>query len=417
MLRAQRSALGSAFIPLIFAVLMVFAFSCGEKPAESTLDKETPFNGSGSIDPGTGGSFLLGSVPDSGAASGRIEVWAMNVAFDDTTGIVSFDARLLNSTQRVITAPIRFVITSVRPADIAVVDFDGVTADQRPFYDFSDMLGDDNMLAPGESSGPVAMKFHTVTARSFALGFRVDLGPAPGTGIIGGVVFRDDNQNGERERCDRCEPGIEGITVVLQHGDDEPNAVSIVRTNENGEYAFRGLREGVYTVTVIVRPTEWKVTSTNPLLVTLIKDADGNVQSFYGAYFGLYPVNVPGPEQTLFGPIMIGPFTPYGTELDSTFVNPPSPMTVVFHYYLEVAAPVNTDPMPGVVDSAKAWINGVLVFEYGKTIPPDTAYFPSQVVELRPGFVRDGLNEIRLRTTGDEGAAVMWRVYKTPMVR
>jgi hypothetical protein len=159
---------------------------------------------------------------------------------------------------------------------------------------------------------------------------------------------------------------------------------------------------------------EWKVTSANPLLVTLIKGPDGKVQDFFGADFGLFPLKPPAMD--LFGPIMIGPFSRFGAELDSTFVNPPSPLTVVFNYYVDIDVPVGpmTTPRLEIVDSAAVWINGEMVFEYMRTMPPDTAYFGPQTVKIRDGLVQDGENTIRLLTAGDGTAALMWRVYKKP---
>jgi hypothetical protein len=402
---------------LILSVLLVLTlalvFSCSEQP--TALDREPgDMTGGGTIDPGASGSFLLGTVSDSTLAPGYIELWAMNVAFHDSTGITTFDVQLRNRTTRDIHPPIHFVITDIIPDNIAVVDFDGVSGDGRPFYDFSAKLGSDNILSPDERSEPVTMKFHTVTPRSFAIGFRIDLGPPPGGGTIGGVVFRDDNKDGKRERCDRCEPGIPGITVALEKPLAGGDVVTLItRTGENGEYSFAGLKEGVYKVFVAPPLEKWVITSTNPLLVTLVKGPDGKVQDFFEAHFGLFPIEPPVPGN-LFGPIIIGPFSRFGTELDSTFVNPPSVLPVVFHYYLDVTEPPYMTPIRGVVDSAAAWINGEMVFEYHETMPPDTAYFTPQTIELRDGLVKEGENRIYLVTKGNEHAGLMWRVYKQP---
>jgi hypothetical protein len=397
---------------MILALALVF--SCSEQPTGIDNKPGGGFSGNGTIDPGASGSFLLGSVSDSVVAPGRIEVWAMNVAFDSSTGMVTFDVQLWNRTQRDIHPPIHFVITSILPSDIAVVDFDGVSGDSLPFYDFSGKLGSDTLLTPDERTDPLTMKFHTVTPRSFAIGFRIELRPPAGGGIIAGVVYSDDNQNGERDRCGRCEPGIPGITVALDATSNGNNVVRITRTDSMGEYRFGRCREGVYRVSVVANPDEWKVTSANPLLVTLIKGPGGKVQDFFGANFGLFPMAMPAGN--LFGPIIIGPMTPFGALLDSTFVDPPSPMPVVFSYFLDVSEPPFGMPRIGIVDSAAAWINGEKVFEYYRPQPPDTAYFGPQTIKLREGLVI-GENEIRLLTDGNEAAALMWRVFKRPMMR
>jgi hypothetical protein len=416
-------------IPILLTLLAAFMFSCSEDP---TRVLEQPgdnggLNGSGDVDPGASGSFLLGTVVDTTFSPGRIEVWANNVVFDDATGICSFDVYLLNAMRTPIPAPIHFVIVSIMPANIAVVDFDGVTPDDEPFYDYSSKLGSDFILDPGESTEPVTMKFHTVTARSFSIGFRIDIGPPMGSGKITGVVFQDNNRNGIRDRCkdqgisadpnqERCEYGIPGITVSMMKGAYENSSdevLFIARTNENGEYEFTGLREGVYTVKVHADPRQWEVTSPNPLLVTLLVGPDGKVVDFYGANFGLYPIGG-GSEETLFGPIIVGPSTPHGALLDTTFVDRVSPLPVIQHYYLEALYPPYDSPIPIIVDTAAVWINGVEVFSYKSSAPPDTVFFPGELVHLPPGLVQIGFNDIRLFVGNNEFAAIMFRVFKTP---
>ena len=414
--RIRFSAFASVAPFLLLLALGIALFSCDHQP--TTVDDARTagdLSGTGTIDPDAGGAVLLGSVADSITAPGRIEIWASNISFDAETGVVSFDAALANQSARTIPPPIHFVVVDIEPPDVAVVDFDGVSRDGFPFYDFSATLGPDGVLSPGERTEPVTMKFHTVRARSFAIGFRIDLGPAGGDGVVGGVVFRDDNRNGERDRCERCnEIGIPGITVALEKPLSTGEIVTrIVRTDSMGAYRFFGLGEGVYKVFVAAPEDLWKITSANPLLVTLVKGPDGRVLSFLGANFGLFPLMSPGPE-ALFGPILIGPASPHGALLDSTFVNPPSPLTVVFSYYLEVFQPPFEGPFPVVIDTAEAWINGERVFEYRRTMDPDTAYFAPQRLRIRDGLVNVGRNSIRLVTEGNEHAALVWRVYRKP---
>lgn len=401
------------FLFILSMLVLALVFSCGEQPTGIEGEpEEGGFSGTGDIDPGAGGSFLLGTVSDTTFAEGHLEVWAMDVAFDPATGIVSFDVQLQNCMRTDIHPPIHFVITRIMPRDIAVLEFDGTSADGFPYYDFSDKLGDDGILEAGGRTERVTMKFHTVEPRSFAIGFRIDLGTyAPG-GMIAGVVFRDDNRDGIRERCEkleRCEPGIPGIVVALKKPLE--NVILLVRTDRNGEYRFGGLRAGVYEVFVEVSPQSWEVTSVNPLLVTLVAGPDGEVQDYLGANFGLFPLQPP-PSENLFGPVIVGPFSPFGTLLDSLFVNPPSILPVVQYYYIDVVEPPFMFPSLGIVDTAAAWINDELVFAYRRPEPPDSAYFWPRTIRLREGLVRVGENTIRLFTDGNEEAALMWRVYK-----
>ena len=74
--------------------------------------------------------------------------------------------------------------------------------------------------------------------------------------------------------------------------------------------------------------------------------------------------------------------------------------------------PFGIGPFLGVVDSASAWINDELVFEYVRTVPPDSARFRPQRIELPEGLVIVSENKIRLLTTGNEHAVLMWSMYK-----
>ena len=127
----RRFSIFSLIVPILLTLILALVFSCGEQPTaiEQKPEDGGDLTGSGEIDPAAGGSFLLGSVTDSTFARGYIEVWAMDVAYDESTGIVSFDVQLHNKTEEVIPPPIHFVIFYIMPRNIALVEFDGVTGD------------------------------------------------------------------------------------------------------------------------------------------------------------------------------------------------------------------------------------------------------------------------------------------------
>ncbi len=414
MIKQKHSRYYEFMISVLLVIALAFLFSCGEKPT-SVVKKsgDSGFTGSGEINPGAGGSFLLGTASDPSYAPGRIEVWANNVAFDSSSGIVSFDVRLGNATVRTIQPPIYFVITSIVPYDIAVMEFDGVSDDGFPFYDFSGKLGVNGILDPGEISGFVTMKFHTVEPRSFSVGFRIDIGPPYGTGMIAGVVFLDENKNGIRDGGGKWEPGIPEITVSLEKRLSSGEIVHLLtRTDNDGNFSYSGLKEGVYKIYVRPSPEDWEITSDNPLLVTLVKGPDGDVRDFLEAAFGLYPEEPQEPE-TLFGPITMGPYVGR-VLLDTTFVNTPSVLPVQYLYYYLSITPPTAQPVLSIIDSAAAWINDQLVFGYTRTLPPDTAWFPPQVIKLPNDLVKYGENTIRLFTEGNNHAELEFWLYKQP---
>lgn len=415
MLHKKRSSILFLVVPILLTLLVMLALSCSEQPAAVDQGDGGGGNtGKCEIEMGTGGRFLLGLVTDSTIAPGHLEVWGMNVMYDTTEGVVSFDVQLVNRSRTNIIPPIHFVITEIIPPDIAIIGYDGTSVDGFPYYDFSTKLGDDNILKPEEGTELVRMYFQTVEPRSFAIGFRIDLGQPARGAIIAGVVYFDGNKNGVRDRCDRCEPGIPGITVGLEKSLDENDKVILLtRTNEKGEYIFRRLRVGVYKVFVHPDPETWNVTSANPLLVTIVKGPDGQLHDFHGANFGLFPKHPPLPDN-LFGPIMVGPASPYGTELDSTFANPPSYTPVLYKYFLDVMKPPFAFPSCGVVDSASAWINEELVFEYRRNDDPGAALSTLTTVPLPDSLVHTGENAIRITTYGNKEAVLKWRVYREP---
>ncbi len=416
MIRHRRFTIHHFFIPILFILFLAFVFSCSEQPTEiqDQPGDTSGYTGQGRVEPGAGDKFLLGTAGDSTFAAGYIEVWAMDVAYDSNTGNVSFVVQIGNKTEWPIPAPIYFVILSVIPHYISVENFDGYSTDGFPYYDFSSKLGADNILEVGEISERVTMYFHTGEPRSFAIGFRIDFGPAEDTGVIAGVVFRDDNKNGIRERGDRCEPGIPGITITMHRGfEEKADVLYITETDANGVYKFTHLREGVYTVHAHAPADLWEFTTSNPLLVTLLVGPDGRVQEFYDADFGLFPKTEPV-GRTLFGPIHVGPMTPHGSLVDSTFVDPLSVLPVVFTYYLEAVLPPIMGPFPVIIDSAAAWINDIQIFEFSSSTPPDSVFMP-QLIEIPPGVIHRGReNKIRLYADKNQYAIVEYRVFREP---
>ena len=70
----------SFIIPILFAMMFVLVCSCDEQPTGVIdVSEGDGLSGRGDIDPGAGGSFLLGSVSDSTFAPGHIEVWAQHL--------------------------------------------------------------------------------------------------------------------------------------------------------------------------------------------------------------------------------------------------------------------------------------------------------------------------------------------------
>ena len=77
-------------------------------------------------------------------------------------------------------------------------------------------------------------------------------------GGIEGIVFIDNNCNGERNGNDR---GMGGVTITLKPGNQTAS------TNPGGNYHFSGLSAGIYTVSIAV-PAGY--CSTTPTTLTIV---------------------------------------------------------------------------------------------------------------------------------------------------
>ena len=153
------------------------------------------------------------------------------------------------------------------------------------FFDHRGTYGEDGLLAGGETSTPVEWIFAGTGGQSFAFHASLVVEFAPPDGVIGGVVFQDQNENGQR---DLDEPGIPGVGVGLQL----PDQVHIVVTDERGRYGFDVPDAGLYTVTMTV-PEGGRPTTPTELQVLIVRQNDGTLSSFLAADFGLVRTVLP----------------------------------------------------------------------------------------------------------------------------
>jgi hypothetical protein len=385
---------------LIIVGLLLVIPSCSDGPTDVPVSPDT--QATGYINPDQTGRVLLGTVATS-LSSAMVEVWAQNLTVESDE-IVSFDAVIVNKCRCPIEAPIHFVITSVTP-DVVQVENADIQGPDGPIFDFSDDIGDDGILEPLEESEPVKMQFRWPEPMAFAIGFRVDAGP-PSGGSISGIVFNDLNGDGVRGSL---EPGIPGITVELR-----PSAREILytaQTDFNGHYVFPDLTADVYRAEAQANPhIQMQPTTPNPLLVTLVGLPDGTVSSFEDADFGFLVGTPPPPGGLVFGPVDVGPASPNGTVLDTTFVVPLFFAPVEF--FLIVAPPPIFGPLPMRIDRAEVAIDGTTVWEF-VCEQPDTAYCtPAAKVplDLYLTGTDDFERHIRITTEGDERSFLRYSI-------
>lgn len=391
---------------IIIALLLLPA--CSTSPTDTTVSTNT--QATGQIDPDATGGVLLGTVA-TGLSSAQVEVWAQNLTIE-SDAIVSFDAVIVNQCRCPIEAPIYFVITDLIP-DVMQVENADMDGPDGPVFDFSDDVGDDGILGPLEQSDPVKMQFRWPEPMSFAIGFRVDAGP-PSGGSISGVVFNDFDGDGVR---DASEPGVAGVVVELRPSASE--ALSRVITDRAGHYAFGDLRADVYRVTALPLPNvPIRLTTSNPLVVTLIELADGSVSHFDGADFG-YVVGIPPqPGMPVFGPVDVGPGSSNGTVFETTFIVPNFFAPV--NFYLIVTPPPIVGPLPLRIDKASVEIDGVPVWDF-ECMPTDSITcepHPVRIpVDLYPQRNDTMERKIRITTEGDAHSFLMYSIVAENIIR
>ena len=384
--------------------LLPLIFSCSD---DSTRPSSTSLmDGRGDIDPETGGDFLLATVDMGPGFGGIVEVWAYDLAVESDS-VIGFDLAIVNATGIDIPPPMLFVITSIVPNAVTCANPDGQTPDLEPFFDFGDDMGEDNLLSPGESTARVHVRFACPEPMAFSLGFRLVLGEVPSDGMIAGIVFKDANENGVLDGDERGIPGVP-VELVIGFGDSNQTTLAILgQTDRSGKYEFAYLPAGVYRITALIDP--WvRFTTSNPLLVTLVELPDGRVSSFLEAHFGVAGMIPPPPSYAVFGPIEVGPASPFGTEVDSTFViGPPMPPFPPEGdvYYIRVEPPVMMGPYATYIDEVSVTIDGQGVYKFD--CPSDTLCPPPMdMLLIDPALTAPGEHAITIKVTGSELAFV-----------
>lgn len=372
-------------IPVVTAVALVclLSLSCSDDPA--IVSQKASDQGVATIDPAGSGTFSLGTVEARGG--GRIRVDGTNLHFDPTSEVLSFDLSLTNVADHDIPAPIRFVITSIKPEIARLLNADGPGPDEYgfPYFEFDDYLGGNHVLSPGEISEPRSIEFFMKELDSFSLGFHIDLHGPSSTGRISGVVFLDVNENGKR---DPEEPGIRGVSVHLENG---PEILAL--TDERGQYELRSLLAGIYPVVITMLPN-WRPTTPIPLLVTLVAGQDGSVHDFEGADFGLGPPPT-GDAEIVFGPVVVGPNSDNGEELEATIVIPENAHSERRWVYFIVSLVAQTNDRLVPAERVVVEINGTKWINW----EPGGSYLT--IVKLHPDIFPSGENSLRIVVEGN----------------
>ena len=293
--------------------LMIAVSGCNESttPAETATEGGVEFDGK--LDP-TGSSFVLKRLetPLPGRIMVRVDLVASNLRSDASQGIVSLDVAIRNAGGLPLHAAAILWLQRFIPASLTVANADlqrgsdlGPAGDSTRVvawgFDYSDLLGDDAVLMPGETSARKTWIFRDPGLQSFSFAAHAQFGMQPDRPHISGSVFHDDNRNGRRDRGEG--PFWGSVSMLAPSGD----ALRTV-TDTAGAYRFPIDAAGLYELTYRShlrdgepdpRPNDPPeptplavvvcVTTPNPLHVIVAAGPDGEPASFEHADFGVAP--------------------------------------------------------------------------------------------------------------------------------
>jgi hypothetical protein len=308
----QRSAL------LLLSAVSFFGLACSDNgdPGNSG-DGSRDFQGT--IDP-SAGTFVLESI-DSTTVDGvriRVDLIGSNLEVDPDSSVVALDVRIRNSGNVPLYAPGEIGVERIEPPTVWPINAD--RSDCLPCmrilpcctyaFDYSNLLGDDSILSPNETSGAKRWRFNDPGLHAFSFLATAKFGLGPDRPRIEGTVFADKNANGHR---DEGEPGAGGGHIVVNGPDTDS---LIVQVPPDGHYAFPVTEGGLYSLLAVPPPTFAPVhaTTPNPLQVLLPPG-----ESYLHADFGFANDQPPPPGDVRpigfwEGPPDSLPHDPYGLK-------------------------------------------------------------------------------------------------------
>ncbi|RKZ10635.1 hypothetical protein DRQ53_10735 [bacterium] len=229
-----------------------------------------------------------------------LELLASNLEFDPATNQLQATVHVRNSSRIDLHAPGRVGISDFNPDSIRPLNATS-TEDSagRWWYDYSNALGQDDILSAGEESDGVLWILQLPGSTSFSFVAVARFAGEPERAVLGGRVFHDNNRDGHP---DRDEPGGFG-TVHVGYPDGRQMRT---QPNEDGWWGLPAQAAGLYSVRWVAPPTASILpvclTTPNPLQVILTPGPDGLPRSFREAHFGIDPLPCIGGDRM---PIMV----------------------------------------------------------------------------------------------------------------
>jgi hypothetical protein len=289
-------------ILILLGLLALLASGCsdssGPKPSDSQQGAAML---GGELDPGTG-TFVLKTLtepPPGGLEPVRVALIGSNLQIDGEGELVSLDVALRNLGEEPLYGPAMVWLNGFYPQTVTVtnaddqilpVDIMGDHPDGGVGFNYTGLLGGDNVLDPQETSGTKTWIFHVPGLVSFSFGAQAVFSLVPDLPRIAGGIWHDLNLDGIHTRNEPFYPYPCHLAVT---GPD--NEVRQVQAGSQGAFSFVVTQPGLYSLRLFADtpgPVAPIYTTPNPLEVLLTADADGQPVSYLTAMFG---VGLPGP--------------------------------------------------------------------------------------------------------------------------
>ena len=267
-------------------------------------------DGGNLLDPGAG-TFALKDIPVPGPGGHTLllRLEGSDMRADPATGTVSLSVRVRNLSGEAVSAPLIIWLSDVQPFDVTPlnadlslpaggVDASGAVTDSTVYgFDYTDLLGGAT-LAAGDATLAKTWIFSDPTLGAFSFAARVECGAFTGRARLGGRCFVDLDGNG---RPDRGEPPFTagGVQVTGPGG-----TVSWSMPEPDGRWEAPVGEPGLYEVffqSLSMSPLPVELTTPNPLNVVITVTADGTVQGYLDAHFGVAGGWLPPPPPGTVG--------------------------------------------------------------------------------------------------------------------
>jgi hypothetical protein len=289
------------WIPLLLvgmiAAAVLWLGGCSEATAPAKDDGNV-------LDPAVG-TFALKDivVPGPGGVPVLLRLEGAEMLADPAAGTVSLSVQVRNLSGEAVSPPLIVWLGDIRPAGVTplnadltlpagVVDAAGAVTDSTVFgYDYTALLGG-APLAPGAATPLKTWTFSDPTLVAFSFAARVECGAFAGQARLGGRCFVDLDRNG---RPDDGEPPFTagGVQVTGPDG-----VASWSMPAPDGRWEAPVGEPGLYEVqfqSLSMSPLPVELTTPNPLSVVITVTADGTLQSYLDAHFGVASGWLPPP--------------------------------------------------------------------------------------------------------------------------